>query len=138
MHEPFLCMFASTRMPKNRNYIINQITLEYTKFIRYREHLRARHNAGIGHPQKALFDVQDKAMASVREMIEWRYGEEMTTWTAITDWRRLKLLERGNYVVNLSFFRMLVQNLYTCLYHSKVSARFGVPPPCLEEYLSWN
>lgn len=99
------------------------------------EHLRSRHNADAAHPRKAELDDEDKAMASVREYIEWEYGEEDQFFPFSKAKERLKL-NSSMPLMELYFCRVLLRNCYNCLYHGKTSLRFGVAPPSLEDYIN--
>jgi hypothetical protein len=100
-------------------------------------HMRSRHNAPPAHPQKTRLDTEDTVMKSVREYIEWDYGEGDQHFVKTDQAKRLKFLGTENYVQDLYFFRVLMRNCYVALYHNKTSKFFDCPPPSLEAYLSW-
>ena len=70
---------------------------------------------------------------TVRECIEWDYGEEDQFFPFTCLKGRLKCNSKMP-LMELYFCRVLLRNCYNCLYHGKTSARFDVVPPSLEEY----
>ena len=47
-----------------------------------------------------------------------------------------KLYDNGPYVVKRIIVYWFITNCYTCLNENTVTARFGIPPPSLSEYLA--
>jgi len=89
------------------------------------------------HVTSALGPVAvDKAMSSVRELIEHLFGESDSYFPYMADKKNLKL-KSSQAIKELHFSAQLLRNCYTCLCHDKTSTRLKCPPPSLEEYLSW-
>jgi len=78
----------------------------------------------------------DKAMSSVRELIEHLFGESDSYFPYMADKKNHHLMS-SQALKELYFSVQLLRNCYTCLYHDKTSTRMKCPPPSLEEYLSW-
>ena len=102
----------------------------------WKTHLRARHNALAGHPNKVQFDKEDDAMSSCRIIVEWDYGSAGTFFPYTVQSKKLKVMS-GMPLREIYFCRVLLHNCYQCLYENKTSQRFECPPPSLAEYLSW-
>lgn len=93
--------------------------------------LLRRHNAPQLHPQKIQLDFEDKALSSVREIVEWDYQEGDLLFPLSIYKSKLKLL---NVPFREIFFsRVWLHNCYVALYGSKISKRFGLTPMSLEE-----
>jgi hypothetical protein len=97
--------------------------------------LVSRHHAHAGHPQKADLDRDDKAMSSVRETVEWEYAEGDALFPLSVYKNKIKLM---NFPFRETFFaRMWLRNCYVCCYGDKISKRFDLQPPTLEDICSW-
>ena len=89
------------------------------------------------HVTSALGPVAvDKAMSSVRELIEHLFGESDSYFPYMADKKNHHLMS-SQALKELYFSVQLLRNCYTCLCHDKTSTRLKCPPPSLEEYLSW-
>jgi hypothetical protein len=95
-----------------------------------KSHLRSRHNVPTG-PLR----VQDVAMASCRESIEWHYGQADSLFKYMTNPRRLQIKDQHMPLKELYFCRLLLRNCHVSLYHNQTSQKFDCVPPTLEEYL---
>lgn len=97
-------------------------------------HLKSRHHAQLGNPNKDWLDIEDNAMSSARMAVEHHYGESDQFFPMTKCKLKLKISQQS---FNLYYSRVLLRNMYVCLYHNKTSLRFNCPPPSLDEYMSW-
>ena len=97
--------------------------------------LLSRHDAHAAHPQKVQLDKEDRALSSVRECVEWEYAEGDLLFPLSVYKSKLKLM---NFPFRETFFaRIWLRNCYVCLYGDKISERFDLKPPTLEDMCSW-
>lgn len=75
----------------------------------------------------------NKSMSSVRESVEWVFGNIITNFAFLDFKKNLQLLLQpvGKYYLVGTIFT----NCHTCLYGSQTSDYFNVQPPELEDYL---
>jgi hypothetical protein len=93
-------------------------------------HLKSRHGATTG-----LRRMQDIAMSSCRESIEWHYGQAGSLLTYLNSPYRLHI--KGQYMPlqEIYFCQVLLRNCHVCLYHNETSEGFNCALPTLAEYL---
>jgi hypothetical protein len=73
-------------------------------------------------------------MSSARELVEHQYSEGGLLFPWLTNKRKLKVLERD--LRPMYFTAVLMRSCYTCMYLDNTSARMGVEPVEMPEYLS--
>lgn len=99
----------------------------------WRTHLRARHNAPAGDADKRKKDIIDRAMSSGRQMVEHHYGEAGNLFPFMRYKYKIKIQKMN--LKGLYIGKMLLRNMYVCLYGNKTSKRFECTPPVLEAYM---
>ena len=94
-----------------------------------RLHLQAPFRERVLTPQMQAFN---KSMSSVRESVEWIFGDVICTFKFLDFKKNLKigLSSVGKHYIVSS----LLRNAITCLYGNSTSKYFGVDPPSVEEY----
>ena len=103
----------------------------------WRPHVRSRQHAQAGHPNKQQLDNEDGAMNACRESAEWHYGEGQQHFP-FTVAKETNKIMAGVPLRKIYFTRVLLMNLYVCLYHNKTSKYFDCDPPTPEEYMAWQ
>ena len=88
------------------------------------------------HPNLAGLNKQDRALSSVRQAVEWEYQEGDLLFPLSVNEKKLKLLG-GMPVREIFFARVWLRNCYTALYGDKISKRFDLTPPTLEDMCNW-
>ena len=96
-------------------------------------HIRRRHGAAAGHPQKNQLDGEDNACNSVREFVEIHYGQ-LDLLFPYTRTKEHNKIASGMPIKAIAFCRVLFRNCHVCLYENQTSKRFDVEPPKLEAY----
>ena len=77
-----------------------------------------------------------RRLNSAREKIEHEFGLYAILWKKLRQTDSIKLYDNGSYVVKRIIVYWFITNCYTCLNENTVTARFGIPPSSLSEYLA--
>lgn len=93
-------------------------------------HLRSRH---VGDNLPLHLRQENAGMSSVREAVEWSYGEVKQLFPFLREKEKMKLTNMP--ISDIFFTCLLLRNCYNCLYESKTSLHFNCSPPTLEEYM---
>jgi hypothetical protein len=99
-------------------------------------HIRRRHGAAEGHPNKDQLDREDHALNSVREFVENHFGQ-LDQLFPYTCSKMHNKIGSTMPIKEISFCRALLRNCHVCLYENQTSKRFGLEPPSLENYFSY-
>ena len=82
-------------------------------------HMRSRHDYGNLTEREVL---ENKAMSSCRESIQWGYGELKSMWAFVDFQKNLKL--RKQKIPNIFLTAMILRNAYVTMNVSKSSEFF--------------
>jgi len=96
-------------------------------------HIRRRHGAAEGHPNKDQLDREDHALNSVREYVENHFGQ-LDQLFPYTRSKGQNKIASSMPIKEISFCRVLLRNCHVCLYENQTSKRFDLVPPSLENY----
>ena len=94
-------------------------------------HIRRRHGAAEGHPNKDQRDREDHALNSVREFVENHFGQLDQLFPYSRSKGQNKIAS-SMPIKEISFCRVLLRNCRVCLYENQTSKRSDLEPPSLE------
>jgi hypothetical protein len=97
----------------------------------YESHIRARHNYD---PLTARESIENRIMSSLRETIEWDYGD-IGKYFPIVDWKLLLKL-RKMPVGDICITAMIMRNALNTLKPGQTAQYFSCHPPTLDQWLS--
>jgi hypothetical protein len=94
-------------------------------------HIRARHN----HEELTVREkLENRALSSVREIIEWDYGEVGNFFRLVS---YKKVLQMMNMPVKQMYLTALIlRNAFNTMQPNNTSQYFNLLPPSLEEWLA--
>ena len=96
-----------------------------------KSHLRARHNYAVNTIRENL---ENKALSSCREIIEWDYGNVGTMFPLVDYKTVLKLVNMP--VKHMYLTAMILRNAFNTMNPGQTSQYFNLPPPSLEDWLT--
>jgi hypothetical protein len=82
----------------------------------------------------AVHEAYNQALSSARICVEWTFGDILCKWASL-DFKRTQQLLSNRKIGQVYLVAGLLTNFKSCLVPNNTSKYFGVPPPCLEEYL---
>ena len=94
-------------------------------------HLRSRHN---GNNLSRRAKLENKALSSCREVIEWDYGQLFTQWKRLDYARGLRI--RVMPVAKIMLVAIILRNAYTCMNGNECSSYFKCRPPSFENWVN--
>lgn len=94
-------------------------------------HIRARHYGDNLSPRQIL---ENRALSSCREIIEWDYGDVGKYWAYVNFRNALKM--RKSPVGQHYFVALLLRNAYVTMNGCNTARYFNIFPPTFEEWVS--
>ena len=94
-------------------------------------HIRRRHGAAEGHPNKDQLDREDHALNSVRDFVENHFGQ-LDQLFPYSRFKGQNKIASSMPIKEISFCRVLLRNCHVCLYENQTSKRSDLEPPSLE------
>lgn len=98
-----------------------------------RIHLQAPFRNAVLTPQMHFFN---ESMSSVRESVEWLFADIVNYFKFLDFKKNLKL--QLSAVGKFYIVAAILRNALTCMYFNETSKFFGLEPPTLQEYFSWD
>lgn len=93
--------------------------------------IRSRHGNVINNPRLIL---ENKALSSARQVIEWDYGDVSKFWSMIAFNKVLKM--RRMPVAHMYITAMILRNALNCMYGSITASYFDCLPPTFENWVA--
>jgi hypothetical protein len=100
-----------------------------------KRHLRGKHAAAAGHPNKAQLDASDRAFNSCRESVEHDYSHADISFPCLNYSKRLKI-RGGMPLKEIYFTKVFFRNCLVSLYGNITSSIYECEPMSLSQYLS--
>ena len=94
-----------------------------------RIHLQGPYKQGRLNADEQLFN---SSMSSVREGVEWVFGDIITYFSFLDFKKNLKI--GLSPIGKMYSVCALLRNAHTCLYGSTTTSYFGLQPPTLQDY----
>lgn len=93
--------------------------------------VRARHNNEVNTLREIL---ENKAMSSARQTIEWDYGDVSKMWATLSFSKVLKM--RRMPVSSMYITAMILRNAHNTMYGGNTAVYFNCTPPPFEHWIS--
>jgi hypothetical protein len=94
-------------------------------------HVLARHN---NNPNSARHILENRALSSSREVIEWDYGDVGSMWSFLKFSPNLKT--RGMYSVETYLTAMSLRNMHVTMNGCNTSNYFSLGPPSFAAFMA--